>query len=734
MKFDKLYELALEAARNFGSPKNIGGGRLQGVKQSTTPSGFVSSSVGKSDNFQERVPIDQKNKKGYDPRASAKQKRQGIEVTDDITGETIARKKTDFEKGSVFALEGQKSQALFNAFALLHNYSGFQAEMNEIISDLGNAQTINQKDEKDLKNLRFNITQKQGKAEMLRDKIATYQKVMDSYNEPEEVKVKTSEDLADLESLYDTNFKNLKEIEGGSELLISLNTLEKLKMQKLTILKNFTSKTSQYEVEKVTANINRLENDIDEYLASNPQYKNYYDKFMTYSDQIEELSVKHAHHKLKPTDIYGEKIVKKDGIEVKNLGIQNILDKSIEKLKELEGDPESEDEDEVEGSIQKDKDALAALERYTSRVTAFNEKLNDKCVDKFKNLVVDSAKNILRSKFEDAKIAIVDNDKIDWTSILPTREDMYNILVKLSMNDKYNPIFRFVDSIDNWYYDQRTDTETRGAIRYDINRAMSDNENITVMRDKESLPFFRIVNYYKAVKIGTMPISDAIMNDNFGKAYRLFYTICNVDGDQSARWNNGAIKLKLKTLLGIDSGLNVDTKITLSMGEAIKDYRRIAYEKYIDSPYDKRGIGSFKKLLSMVDADLRSDYPRQFQAMRPKIVGKTVTESFDQAANRIASSLINFDTNDFIIDLQEVKTLLEKKCTGPTKKASSDRKGKKWTKCARQSDGSYKRIHWGQAGVRVGKDNPKRRKSFRARHKCSSAKAGTPKAAACKDW
>lgn len=76
------------------------------------------------------------------------------------------------------------------------------------------------------------------------------------------------------------------------------------------------------------------------------------------------------------------------------------------------------------------------------------------------------------------------------------------------------------------------------------------------------------------------------------------------------------------------------------------------------------------------------------------------------------------------------------RCTGPTKKAHSNRKGKKWTKCAKQPDGSYKRIHWGQAGVRVtGKSgNTKRKKSFRARHKCSSAKPGTPRYQACKDW
>ena len=78
----------------------------------------------------------------------------------------------------------------------------------------------------------------------------------------------------------------------------------------------------------------------------------------------------------------------------------------------------------------------------------------------------------------------------------------------------------------------------------------------------------------------------------------------------------------------------------------------------------------------------------------------------------------------------------EAKCTKSTKKASSTSKGKKWMKCVKNPDGKgYKRIHWGQKGVKVsGKANTKRRKSFRARHKCSSAKPGTAKYQACKDW
>lgn len=73
------------------------------------------------------------------------------------------------------------------------------------------------------------------------------------------------------------------------------------------------------------------------------------------------------------------------------------------------------------------------------------------------------------------------------------------------------------------------------------------------------------------------------------------------------------------------------------------------------------------------------------------------------------------------------------KCTGPTKKASSTSKGKKYMKCVKDGDG-YKRIHWGQKGAKAGSGNSKRKKAFRARHKCSTAKANTPRGQACKDW
>jgi hypothetical protein len=89
--------------------------------------------------------------------------------------------------------------------------------------------------------------------------------------------------------------------------------------------------------------------------------------------------------------------------------------------------------------------------------------------------------------------------------------------------------------------------------------------------------------------------------------------------------------------------------------------------------------------------------------------------------------------------LMQYSVLEEKssaRCTKVTKKASSTRPGKKWMQCVRKPGGGFKRIHWGQAGVKVtGKSgNTKRKKSFRARHKCSTAKPGTAKYMACKDW
>jgi hypothetical protein len=73
------------------------------------------------------------------------------------------------------------------------------------------------------------------------------------------------------------------------------------------------------------------------------------------------------------------------------------------------------------------------------------------------------------------------------------------------------------------------------------------------------------------------------------------------------------------------------------------------------------------------------------------------------------------------------------KCTKVTGQTTSTRSDKKYMRCAKV-DGKLKRVHYGDPNLRIKKSNPKKRKSFRARHKCSTAKPGTPKYYSCKNW
>lgn len=163
----------------------------------------------------------------------------------------------------------------------------------------------------------------------------------------------------------------------------------------------------------------------------------------------------------------------------------------------------------------------------------------------------------------------------------------------------------------------------------------------------------------------------------------------------------------------LDEGIElVDEGIMSKLKKTPRALRRKFWrsyvEKYIDSKF---GWPTFKELT----ADDPDSLPPQKRWSAP------LEEELDED-----------------IELYEEDDLAEGgKCTGPTKKASSTSKGKKWMQCVKNPDGGgYKRVHWGQKGVRVtGKSgNTKRKKSFRARHGCSKAKAGTPKAQACKDW
>jgi hypothetical protein len=102
---------------------------------------------------------------------------------------------------------------------------------------------------------------------------------------------------------------------------------------------------------------------------------------------------------------------------------------------------------------------------------------------------------------------------------------------------------------------------------------------------------------------------------------------------------------------------------------------------------------------------------------------------FNQFDTKVTNLLKEF-TETFPVEVQEKKGA---RCTKVTGQQASTRSDKKYMRCTRVN-GKLKRVHYGDPNLRIKKSNPKKRKSFRARHKCSSAKPGTARYFSCKNW
>ena len=60
---------------------------------------------------------------------------------------------------------------------------------------------------------------------------------------------------------------------------------------------------------------------------------------------------------------------------------------------------------------------------------------------------------------------------------------------------------------------------------------------------------------------------------------------------------------------------------------------------------------------------------------------------------------------------------------------------KKFKVYVKNKQGNVVKVNFGQKGVKIKKNNPARRKSFRARHKCDTAKdRTTPRYWSCRKW
>ena len=98
--------------------------------------------------------------------------------------------------------------------------------------------------------------------------------------------------------------------------------------------------------------------------------------------------------------------------------------------------------------------------------------------------------------------------------------------------------------------------------------------------------------------------------------------------------------------------------------------------------------------------------------------------------------MISFEEYYELRDILEDDSIIVEstECTKVTGQQSSSRSDKKYMRCVKTKTG-YKRVHYGDPNLRIKKSNPKKRKSFRARHKCSQKKdKTTPGYWSCKNW
>jgi hypothetical protein len=350
-----------------------------------------------------------------------------------------------------------------------------------------------------------------------------------------------------------------------------------------------------------------------------------------------------------------------------------------------------------EDKLEKTTEELDDLYDRINQINETNENASETAITALVDLIKYTASTLVKEyQSKSGEQQIKSLDQLNWDQLPNNLSEAIDKLRALESDDEnVNPILGYIERFKRDYEGKE----------FQASRELDKNVNITSVRDFNKLPAMALSRIYSSLRGSEkQPIALDKLN--------------TLHNDQS----KGSL-------------VDILTKMSQNTTENKEEWSNPNTKKYIKDLIDQLGITPFTKeqMKKRVDRPWmldRGKTPPAFLKMNIDDETRIKGESFDQYFEQIIAETF-YDEDDYKTDLIEI---LEK-CDGPTKKASSDRKGKKWMKCAKQPDGSYKKIHWGQAGVRVsGKANTKRRKSFRARHKCSSAKAGSPKAMACSDW
>jgi hypothetical protein len=600
----------------------------------------------------------------------------------------VADSRWDFDPtqiGDVGKLQGSQVWNTFkNAFGLLMNNGMFKPRLGKIIEKFNQRrQSLNLEDEKKLDNLYAMEVKMAGKVEGIKADLKKRQQMIRHYDMPKRDKEELEIEISKLSSGLETANKIVSKEEKSSEVASKLKNIDRLN----SIIADERAKPKP-NLDKITKSQKEL--DTTEKSLRSPKLAMLRRKMETISQESKKLD------KMK-----------------EKMGHANMTPRQIDQVKSVTYDLRD-DLDKAQKMYDKIKGELDELTASVANIGPLNQEANDEAIAALKKDVLYYADLILSNMEKDTPQNLKNFSQVNWEEIGAGRVEQIAALRALTRDDSTNPIFGYLERFQRAYDNQE----------FDVSRALNKNVNISTVRDFENLPFYTFSRIYKfmlnAGAVNKQAISEIDETSPLHQEGLEEITEI-VSGNETAKDAASAGFIRTKWA-------DEDTKEALKSAVSklqIPDKQKSGLYIDISAPFNvnRGGKTSFFMFKSRVDAAIR-DAKRSIYK-----------ESFDDFAARILQNT-EFDEFDYKLDLMEVIGESSKKCTGPTKKASSDRKDKKYTKCAKQPDGSYKRIHWGQKGVKAtGKSgNTKRKKSFRARHGCADAKPGTPKAESCKNW
>ena len=427
----------------------------------------------------------------------------------------------------------------------------------------------------------------------------------------------------------------VRDDEKGNKLRNSISYEEEREFNRLVV-----------EVDRRASKITEIRNEIEELTKLKAEAQNNAGKISKINDEIKKL--RNKKYRIKDTEDRNniDDQIKQAQIQISILQSSakqssiNTYQKEIDRLgKRLISD---------EGQYLEATQKLEELQDKISTVTEKNIQNNDNVILLVKDLIERTAKKLyldtkISNKISDEEI---DSKNVDFVKVPKDVASKLKLLKQLSTDD--NPIFSYIDEHKR-QFQERLQTFNP--------KFLNANIDIGVMNVFEKLPA-KILNKYftsiasNAIDRKTIPLENLDSSPAY-ETLKTFISKLESIGNKED-WEDA--KTVLKPLI---------KKLPFT------DYNKKVINDKLKSFWfrNSQGFSVAKQLLSTV------------QSMKKEVI----SESFDELASRYASSF-DFDMNDFMIDLQEVHSLLE----------SSGKRFKKVVK--NKKTGRTKTVRYGQAG------------------------------------